>query len=151
MVVATDQAVAVADRITTGNLNSALSSAGMTVDEVSDVSTVSGSAPVSAGVVAGMALGGVALLAAAAVLQRRRRSAKVGAGEDLAGMVNDAVAELGDKFRVGGDGKFSPLKFGDSDEGATPLEDFLCVDRAEHLRNMAENEYAIVSEVNPKS
>ena len=44
-------------------------------------------------------------------------------------------------------GKFSPLVFGSFDAATTGLEDFLCVDRAEHRQNMSKGVDGIVSEV----
>jgi len=146
VIVSAEQAETVADRITTDNLNSALSSAGLAVEEVSSVSIVTESAALPAGAVFGIAFGGVALVAAA-FLGCRRRRAKVCSNEDLQEMVEAVVKELGDKFQVGGDGKFAPLVFGKFDEATTALEDFLCVDSDKHLENMTKREFAIVGEV----
>jgi hypothetical protein len=76
VIVTADQAEAVAGRITTENLNSALSSAGISVDEVSVISTVTGTAATGpdwgiVGIVVG-AVGGVALVAAAVMWYQRR-------------------------------------------------------------------------------
>ena len=190
VIVSAEQAEAVAGRITTDNLNSALSSADIFVDEVSGISTVTGTATLSAWGVVGIAVGGMALVTvAASVVWCRRRSRgsaeefsgqvsgslgyfdKVDAPEEaalsgaalrrkhlndavkeafakeLGGMVEAAVKELGGEVRVPITGKFSPLVFGKFDEATTALEDFLHVDRKEHLVNMAKGELGIVSEI----
>jgi hypothetical protein len=76
VIVSAEQAEAVAGRITTDNLNSALSSAGIVVGEVSIILTVAatsdnGSDWAIVGIVAGIAGGGT-LVAAAVVLWRCR-------------------------------------------------------------------------------
>jgi hypothetical protein len=188
VVVSAEDAEAVAGRITTDNLNAALSSAGILVEEVSGISTVTGSAAPFTGVIVGIAVCGVVLVAASVVLCRRRsrgspdefsgqvsgslgyfgkvddsrRTARSGvvlhmknlndavkeaAAKELGGLVEAAVKELGVQVGVQGTGKFSPLVFGKFDEATTALEDFLCVDRKEHLVNMARGELAIVSEI----
>ncbi|KAJ1490359.1 hypothetical protein T484DRAFT_1935230, partial [Baffinella frigidus] len=77
VIVSARLAGAVAGRITTDNLNSALSSAGISVDEVSGISTATGTSALSAwgivGISVGVAVVGVALVAAS-VFWRRRRS-----------------------------------------------------------------------------
>jgi hypothetical protein len=74
VIVAAEQAKAIAGRITTDNLNSALSSAGIFVDEVSGISTFTGRASLSAWGTGGIAVGGVllALVVASVVWYRRR-------------------------------------------------------------------------------
>ena len=76
VVVSAEQAEAVSGRITTDNLNSALSSAGIVVDEVTGISTVAATTVTGpdwaiVGIVVG-AVGGVALVAGAVVLWRCR-------------------------------------------------------------------------------
>ena len=192
MIVSAEDAEAVLSRITTDSLNSALSSAGIFVDEVSGISTVTGTAALSAwvGIMVGVGIvvGGLALVAASGVCCRRRSrgsadeisgqvSGTLGyfggadasameatpagavlrrkilndaindaADKILGGLVEAAFKELGGEARVHNTGKFSPLVFGKFDEATTALEDFLCVDRKEHLENMARGEFAIVSE-----
>jgi len=188
VVVSTEQAEAVAGRITADNLNSALSSAGIFVDEVSGISTVTSTAALSAWGVVGIAVSGVVMVAASAVwwwrrsrgsadeisgqvsgslgyfgkvdasiteaassgaaFRRKRLSDAVNDAADklLGGLVEAAIKELGGEVRAHNTGKFSPLVFGQFDEATTALEDFLCVDRKEHLANMAGGEFAIVSE-----
>jgi len=156
VVVVADQAAIVAARITTDNLNSALASVGLSVEELSSFSIVTESSAVSAGGIAGIAVAGVLLFAASVVwCLRARRSAKSFPVEDfqaaamkhLEDMVDAAVKDLGGGFLVERTGKFSPLVFGKFDEAATAMEDFLCVDGDTHHANMAMRELAIVSEV----
>jgi len=174
VVVSAEQAVTVARRITTANLNSALSFAGISVEEVFNISTVSGPASLSAGGLAGIAIGGVALLAACVcvcwgVVRTRRaklttdnfarrsqllglagnvaEAAKGADAQELRDLVEDSVKNLGKGFRLSTKGKFAPLVFGNFDEATTALSDFLCVNSAELHANMAKRELAVVSEI----
>jgi len=168
VIVLAEQAEAVAGRITAENLNSALSSAGILVDEVTvtGISTVTRPAAVSAWGGVGIAIGGVALVAACVVWCRRRsrRSTHALSGQvtgslgycgkvdvsqeaALGLMVEAAVKELEGEVRVCNTGKFSPLVLGKFDEATTALEDFLHVDSKEHHLNLARGELVIVSEI----
>jgi len=147
VIVAADQAAIVADRITTDNLNSALSSAGISVEEVSSISTVTGSAALSGQAIAGVAVAGVVLLAAA-LWRVLRKSGRV-LDYNLQALIADSIKDLGDAFRVEDDAKFSPtdLVFGNFDEATTTLDHFLCVDRADMSAIFANPELAIVQEI----
>jgi hypothetical protein len=164
LIVSAEQAEAVAGRITTDNLKSALSSAGILVDEVFGVSTVTGTASLSRWMVLGIAVGGVALVVASIVWCRRRSkgSADELSGEslriwmdaatqastkELGGMVEAAAKELWSEVRIRNAGKFSPLVFGKFDEATTALEDFLRVNSKDHFANMARGEFGIVAEI----
>jgi len=166
VVVSAEYAEAVAGRITTDNLNSALSPSGILVDEVSGISTVTGTAALSAWVIVGIAAVGVALVTASVVWCWRRPR---GSADELSGqvtgslgyfgkvdlpqeaalgfMVEAAVKELGGEVRVCNTGKFSPLVLGKFNEATTALEDFLRVDSKEYHANLARGEFAIVSEI----
>jgi len=168
--VSTDQAEAVTGRITIDKLNSALSSAGIFVDEVSGISTVTRTSALPVWWIAGIAVGGVALVAASVFLCRRwsRGSAeefsgqvsgslgyfgevddavKTAAAKDLRGMVEAAAREVWSEVPVPNAGKFSPLVLGKFDEATTALNDFLRVASKEHFVNMTRGEFAIVSEI----
>ena len=164
VIVSAEQAEAVAGRITTDNLNSALSSAGIFVDEVSGISTVTGTAAFSSWAIVGIVVGGVVLVAASVAWCRRLSlgsadglsggalrnlmdAAEEAASKELGGMVEAAVKELWGGVRVSTTGKFSPLEFGEFDEATTALEVFLRVNSKEHHANMARGEFAILSEI----
>ena len=92
VVVSAEEAEAVAGRITTDNLNSALSSAGISVDEVSGISTVTTPAALSAWGIVGIAVGGVALVAASAVWCRRQSR---GSADEFSGQVSASLGYFG--------------------------------------------------------
>jgi hypothetical protein len=164
VIVLAEQAEDVVGRITTDNLNSALSSAGILVDEVFGISTVTGTASLSRGVILGIAVGGVALVVASIIWCRRRSrgsadelsdeslrrwidAAAQASSKELGTLVEAAAKEIWSEVRVRNTGKFSPLVFGKFDEATTALEDFLRVNSKEHFVNMARGEFGIVSEI----
>jgi hypothetical protein len=163
VIVSVEQAEAVARRITTDNLNSALSSAGIFVDGVSGISTVTETAALSAWAIVGIAVGGLAVVAASVVWCRWRSADEFSGGElrnlmdvveeaaskELGAMVEAAVKEVWSGVRVHNTdgGKFSPLVLSKFDEATTALADFMRVDSKVHLVNMAGGEFAIVSEI----
>ena len=168
VIVSAEDAEAVAARITTDNLISALSPAGIFVDEVSGILTVTETATLSAWVIVGIviAVAAVVVLVGAVVWYRRQSRASAdessggalrnftdateeAASEDLVDMVAAAVKEVWSEVRANNTGKFSPLVLGKFDEATPALEDFLLVGARskEHLANMAGGEFAIVSEV----
>jgi len=168
VIVSVEDAEAVAGRITADNLNSALSSAGIFVEAVSGISTVTGIAAFPAWGIVGIAVCGVVLVAASVVLCRRRGSAdefsgqvsgllgyfgevdvtvKKAADKELGGLVEAAAREVWSEVPVRTSGKFSPLVLGKFYEATTALDEFLRVASKEHFVNMARGEFAIVSEI----
>ena len=67
--------------------------------------------------------------------------------KDLQEAVEDAIRDLGPRFRVHSNRGFSPMVFGQSDDAAMELSAFLCVDSAEHRKNLSGGEYSILSEI----
>jgi len=143
---------AVAGRITTENLNAALLSWGMSLSQISDVSTVSENVEtedaLSGGGIAALVVCGMALVAIVWCGLRMRRSAQV-AALSLPDLVRSAAESLGSEFRVNPDDKFAPtdLVFGKYDQAAQGLPYFLCVESQALNVKMGEQEFAIVREI----
>jgi hypothetical protein len=151
--VLSDLTEAVVGRITAENFNAALLSSGISLTQISDISTVSsdaaGAEAALVGGIAGGLIGGAVLVAIALVWGLRvRRSARV-AALSLPNLVRRAAASLGSEFRVNGDDKFAPtdLVFGKYDQAAAGLPYFLCVENQELFAKMGQQEYAIVQEI----
>ena len=102
VIVSIEQAQIVAGRITTENLNSALSSAGIFVDEISDISingtaalpnsTVPGTADLPAWGIVVIAASGVALVAASVVMCVRSSR---GSADDVSSQVSGSIGYVG--------------------------------------------------------